>query len=111
MLRVDVKSYIKGYNIYLALKSVKHKLYGDLQSLPVPIYQWKDLSIDFVTRLAISTNWKGETYDSILVIIDKLTKLVYYKLVKVIINTLALAKMIIDIVMWHHGLMDSIISN
>lgn len=54
--------------------------------------------MDFVTRLPIFTNWKGETYDSILVIIDWLTKIVYYKPVKVTINVPALAKMIINTV-------------
>ena len=36
-LRRDIKDYIKGCNVCLALKAVRHKFYGDLQSLPVPI--------------------------------------------------------------------------
>ncbi len=44
--------------------------------------------MDFVTRLPVSTNWKGKTYDSILVIIDRLTKMVHYKPVKVTIDAL-----------------------
>ena len=55
--------------------------------------------------LPISINWKGESYDSILVIIDWLTKMVYYELVKVTIDTLWLAKVILDIVVRHHGIM------
>lgn len=35
MLKVDIESYIKGYNICLTSKSIKHKSYGDLQSLLV----------------------------------------------------------------------------
>ena len=31
------------------------------------------LFMDFDTGLLVSTNWKGETYNSILVIIDRLT--------------------------------------
>ncbi len=38
-------------------------------------------------------------------------KIVYNKLVKVIINALALAEIIIKVVMQHHGLPDSIISD
>ena len=34
----DVKDYMKGCNVYLALKAVQHKLYGNLQSLPVFIH-------------------------------------------------------------------------
>ena len=64
--------------------------------------------MDFVTGLSISTDWKGENYDSILVIIDRLTKMVHYKPVKVIIDAPGLAEAILDIVVWHHGLPDSI---
>ena len=43
----DVEDYVKGCNICLASKAVRHKPYGDLQYLPVPTHQWKNLSIDF----------------------------------------------------------------
>ena len=42
--------------------------------------------MDFVTGTPISTNWKGDSYDSILVIVDWLTKMVQYKLVKITID-------------------------
>ena len=67
--------------------------------------------MDFVTGLPISTDWKGDSYDSILVIIDRLTKMVHYEPVKVTINAPGLAKVIIDILVRHHGLLDSIISD
>ena len=102
---------MKGCNVCLALKTVRHKPYGDLQSLPVPTHCWKDLSMDFVTGLPISTDWKGDSYDSILVIVDRLTKMVYYKPVKVTIDTPGLAEVIIDIVVKHHGLPDSIVTD
>ena len=66
---------------------------------------------DFVTRLPVSTKWKGEIYDSILVIIDWLTKMVYYKSVNVIINAPGLVGVIIKAVVRHHGLPDSIVSD
>ena len=55
-LRHDVKAYVKDSIICLALKAVRYKPYTDLQSLAVPTHQWKDLSMDFVTNLPISTN-------------------------------------------------------
>ncbi len=67
--------------------------------------------MDFVTRLPVSTNWKGETYDSILVIIDRLTKMVHYKPIKVTIDVPGLAEIIIEVVMRNHGLPDSIVSD
>ena len=37
-LKKDIEAYVKGYNVCLALKAVKHKPYGDLQALPVLTY-------------------------------------------------------------------------
>ncbi len=54
--------------------------------------------MDFVTGLPVSTNWKGETYDSILVIVNRLTKMVHYEPVEVIIDVSALAEIIIKAV-------------
>ena len=59
--------------------------------------------------LSISTDWKGDNYNLILVIIDQLIKIVYYKLVKVTINTPGLAKVIIDIMVRHHDFSNSIV--
>ena len=66
--------------------------------------------MDFVTGLPILTDWKGDSYESILVIVNQLTKMVYYKPIKVTINAPSLAKIIIDVVVKHHGLLDSIVT-
>ena len=58
-------------------------------------------------ELPISTNWKGNSYDSILVIVDWLTKMIHYKPVKITINALDFAEVILDVVVHHHGLLDS----
>ena len=67
--------------------------------------------MDFITRLPVSTDWKGESYNSILIIINWLTKMVHYKLVKITIDALKLAEISLDVVIWHHGLFNLIISN
>lgn len=48
--------------------------------------------------LSILTNLKGEIYDLILVIMNQLTKMMYYKPVNIIINTFRLVEIILDIV-------------
>ena len=67
--------------------------------------------MDFMTGLPVSINWRGDSYDSILVIVDWLTKMVYYKPVKIIFDAPGLAKVIIDVVVRHHGLSNSIVTN
>ena len=97
-LRKDVEAYVKGCDVCLASKAGRHKPYGDRQALPVPTHRWKDLLIDFVTGLPISTDWKDESYDSILVIVNQLTKTVHYEPVKVTIDALRLAEVIFNMV-------------
>ena len=97
--------------MYLASKAVHHKPYEDLQSLLIPTHWWKNLSIDFVTDLLLSADRKDNSYNSILIIIDRLTKIMYYELVIVTINTQRLAEVIINVVVQYHDLPDSIISN
>ena len=97
-LRKDVENYVRECDVCLALKAVRHKPYRDLQSLPVPTHCWKNLSMDFVIGLPLSADWKGNSCNSILVIVDRLTKMVHYKPVKVTINALGLAEVIIDVV-------------
>ena len=67
--------------------------------------------MDFVTGLPLSADWKGDSYDSILVIVDRLTKMVHYEPVKVTIDAPGLAEVIIDVVVRHHGLPDSIVTD
>ena len=67
--------------------------------------------MDFVTGLPVSIDWKKDSYNSILVIINQLTKMVYYKPVKINFNAPRLVKVIIDVVVRHHGLPDSILTN
>ena len=57
--------------------------------------------MDFVTEPPISTNWKGDNYDSMLVIINPLIKMVYYELVKC--NAVAR-----DLVTWPHWSSNSV---
>ena len=102
---------MKGCNVCLALKAVQYKSYGYIQSLPIPIHCQKDLSIDFVMGLPILTDWKGNSYDSILVIVNRLIKMVYYKPVKIIIDAPGHAKVIIDVVLRHHDLPNLIVTD
>lgn len=64
----------------------------------IPIYNEKILLINFVTSFSFSINLKGEIYNLILVIVDQLIKMIYYKLINIIINAPRLAKVILDII-------------
>ena len=67
--------------------------------------------MDFMTGLPVSIDWKRDSYNSILVIVDWLTKMVHYKPVKITFNAPGLAEVIIDVVVYHHRLPNSIVTN
>ncbi len=67
--------------------------------------------MDFVTGLPISANWKGDNYDLILVIVNRFTKMVYYVPVKITIDASGLAEVIINVVVRHHEVMESIVTD
>jgi len=46
-----------------------HKPYGSLKQLPIPEQPWKSISMDFIEKLPSSSG-----FDTILVIVDQLTK-------------------------------------
>ena len=107
----NVKTYVWGCNVCLASKTICYKLYKDLQSLPVPTHCWKDFSMDLVTNLLLTADWKGNSYNSILLIVNCLTKMLYYELVKVNINIPKLAEVIINVMVRHYSLPDYIVND
>ena len=59
-------------------------------------------------NLSILAEWKSDSYDSVLVMVDQFTKIVYYKPVKVAMAP-GLAIVIIDVVIYYHGVPKSIV--
>ena len=64
-----------------------------------------------MTNLPISASWKSDSYNSILVIVNRLTKMVYYESIKITINALDLAGVIINVIIRYHGVLESIITD
>ncbi len=109
---VHVERYLQSCDIYMSSEVQRHKSYGNIQVLPVFTHNWKDLSIDFVTRLPKrSRDWREVEYDAILVIVHRLIKIVYYELVLTIFIDKQLVKILIEAIIKYHGLPDCIITD
>lgn len=67
--------------------------------------------MNIVIGLSLSANWKGKNYNLVLVIVDRLTKMVYNELVKVTMDALKLVEIIIDVVIQYHDLSNFIIND
>lgn len=63
--------------------------------------------MDFIMGLLFSIDQKADTDNAILVIINRITKIVYYKLIKTTINQAGIAKVIIKAVVRHYALTQS----
>ena len=60
-------------------KPTRHKQYGQIQMLPPPTEAWEEITMDFITKLPESQDpATKEYYDSILVVVDRLTKYCHY---------------------------------
>jgi len=73
------KEVITECDICNRAKTGRHKPYGKLQPLPVPEAPWTAISWDLIVKLPPSTEpLTRREYDSIWVIIDRLTKYAYF---------------------------------
>ena len=68
-LREFVKKYVKSCTTCMRSKPQRHKPYGLLNQLPIPECLWNSISMDFIETLPTSSG-----SDSILVIVDRLSK-------------------------------------
>ena len=69
-IRKDIKRFIKNCDTCQRTKVVRHTPYGLLESNKAPDRLWKSIAMDFLADLP-----KSEGYDTILVVVDQLTKM------------------------------------
>jgi len=102
----EVKRYVEGYNTCQCNKNRTEQPAGKLMLNSVPEKPWVHILADFITKLPLA-----QGYNSILVVVDRLTKMVYF--IPTIEKTSAegLARLFRDNVWKLHGLPKSIISD
>ena len=72
-LYADVQQFCKSCVICMQSKPQHHKPYGSLKQLPIPEQPWNSIFMDFIEKLLSSSR-----FDTILVIVDWLTKQVIF---------------------------------
>ena len=107
----DVGEHVISCSVCAMIKSSRHKSYDKLTSLSTPTHKWKDILLDFVTGLPPFKDWRGHIYDSILVIVNRLTKMLYYIAVDKTLDAKQFAQVLIENLIRYHGLSDSIVTN
>ena len=111
-LRTHVEKYIRECIQCQQNKSARHAKYGQIQFAPVPDTPWKDVTMDFVVKLPKSKDpVTGDTFDSIMVIVDKLTKYAIMIPYKETHKAYQLGFILLDRLIRDHGIPESITSD
>ncbi|MBW0519406.1 hypothetical protein O181_059121 [Austropuccinia psidii MF-1] len=99
-----IKYYVSFCQQCTRNKNVNHKKFGLLKPLPIPNGPWICLSMDFITQLPLSNS-----FDSILVIVDRFSKMGIFIPTMSSITLLDLAHLFIKNILSKHGLPSSIL--
>lgn len=105
-LKAAVDDYVRQCQICQQTKHEHSKIPGKLQPLPIPKAPWQDVTLDFVTGLP-----KSEGFDTILVVVDRLTKFAHFIPLRHPFSAAQVAKALWDNVIKLHGVPLSIISD
>ena len=106
----QIKTYVKTYNVCQRIKISRHKSYKKLNSLFISEVSWKKFFMNFVIDLSSSKRDKV-IYDSILVIVDKCTKIIKYLLIIIKIDTAKLTNVFFEKIVLHFDMSTNIINN
>jgi len=102
----EVKKYVKGCDTCQRNKNRTEQLAGKLMPNSIPEKPWMHILADFITKLPLV-----QGYDSILVVVDRLTKMVHFIPTTEKTSAEGLVRLFRDNMWKLHGLPKSIISD
>jgi hypothetical protein len=106
-MKIEIARYMARCDTCRRVKAMHMKTAGPLQSLPIPTWKWEDISMDFIVGLPKTT--KG--FNSVWVIIDRLTKITHFLPVKVKYTVATYAELNIAPILSLHGIPKTIVSD
>jgi hypothetical protein len=105
-LKAAVEDFVRQCQVCQQSKHENIRPAGTLQPLPVPTGPWHDISMDFVDGLP-----KSDGYNSIMVVVDRLTKVAHFVPLKHPYTAVQVATALWDNVIKLHGIPMTIISD
>jgi hypothetical protein len=106
-MKIEIARYVARCDTRRRVKAIHMKTAGPLQSLPIPTWKREDISMDFIVGFPRTA--KG--YDSIWVIIDRLTKIAHFLPVRVKYTVATYAELYIARILSLHGVPKTIVSD
>ncbi|MBW0556438.1 hypothetical protein O181_096153 [Austropuccinia psidii MF-1] len=101
-----IKDYVSSCQKGSRNKNIHHKKFGILKPLPIPNFPWIRLSINFITQLPLLNS-----FDSILVIVDRFSKMAVFIPTMSSRTSLYLSHLFIKNIFSKHGLPSRILSD
>jgi hypothetical protein len=106
-LKRDVATYVALCDVCQQVKAEHQRPIGLLQPLKVLEWKWEEIGMDFIVGLPRT----GDGYDSIWVIVDRLTKVAHFIPVKTTYSGAQLAELYMSRIVCVHGVPKKIVSN
>ncbi|GJW80253.1 putative reverse transcriptase domain-containing protein [Tanacetum coccineum] len=106
-MKRDIVEYVSRCLTCSKIKAEHQKPSGFLQQPEIPEWKWEILTMDFITKLPKSSIG----YDTIWVIVDRLTKSAHFLPIREDYKTEKLAKIYVNEIVARHGVLVSIISD
>jgi hypothetical protein len=105
-MKASIVAYVQACQICQQAKAEHVKSPGLLQPLPVPSKPWAIVSLDFIEGLP-----KSQSYDSILVVVDKFSKYAHFIPLAHPYTALTIAQLYFNHIYKLHGLPEALISD
>ncbi|KAI7943923.1 hypothetical protein MJO28_011451 [Puccinia striiformis f. sp. tritici] len=105
-MRKFIYAYVDGCDSCQRVKPVTQKPFGTLEPLPIPAGPWTDISYDLITDLP-----ESNSYNCILTVVDRLTKMAHFIPCTKELNASGLADLMLRHVWKLHGTPKSIVSD
>ena len=106
-MKKDIAEYVAVCDVCQRVKAEHQKPARLLQPLLIPEWKWDKLGMDFITGLPRTRSG----YDSIWVVVDRLTKVAHFILVKTTYTSAKLAKIYMTRIICLRGVRRSIVSD
>ncbi|XP_058761197.1 uncharacterized protein LOC131634544 [Vicia villosa] len=106
-MKKEIAEYVSQCSICQQVKIEHQRPGGMLQPLEIPTWKWDSISMDFIVGLPRTRGG----YDSIWVIVDRLTKSAHFLPVKTTHKVIHLARLFIAEIVRLHGVPSSIVSD
>jgi len=105
-VRRDIGKYVEGCDLCQRMKNRTEELAGKLKLSEVPKKPWSHLTVDFITKLPVVAG-----KDAVLVVCDRLSKMMHFVTMTEGTSAEGLARLFRDNVWKLHGLPESVVSD